>query len=136
MDAIKTSRDRPPRCGAERLNDGLDLPGCGGRYLPASHHIRHSRGRDRPVAHRHRLAARVRELREDLATVPVHGGHHRGQRTDGFVGVYRGLIIVVLATAVDKHVTGNDQANPEPCQLTQQPGQVRIGEVAVVNHSL
>jgi hypothetical protein len=68
--------------------------------------------------------------------MPVHGGHHRGQRADGFVGVYRGLIIVVLATAVDKHVTGNDQANSEPCQLTQQPGQVRVGEVAVVNHSL
>src|SRR5215471_21401926 len=107
MDSIKASRDRPARRSAERLNDGLDLPGCGGRYLPASHRIRHSRGCDRPVAHHHRLAARVRELREDLATMPVHGGHHRGQRADGFVGVYPGLITVVLATALDKHMTGN-----------------------------
>src|SRR5260370_24017005 len=110
MDAVKAGRDRPAWRGAERLDGGLDFPGCGSRYLPAGHHVRHTRWRNRTVACHHRLAARVRELREDLATMPVNGGRDGLQRADGFVGIDRGLIVVVLAAAVDEHVTANDQA--------------------------
>src|SRR5712671_3449222 len=136
MHAVKAGRDRPARRCAERLDSGLDFRGCGGRYLSASHHVRHTRWCYRPVACHHRLAACVRELCEDLATVPVHGGRGRLKRADDVVSIDSGLIIVVLATAVDKHVAGNDQANPEPSKLTQQPGEIPAGKVAAVDHSL
>src|SRR5215831_3117004 len=115
--AIKASRDRPSCRGAERLDSGLDFRRRGGGYLPTRHYVRHVRWRDRLVAYHHRLAACVRELRKDLAAMPVHGGRDRPKRADGFLGIDRGLIVVVLTAAVDKHVTGDDQANPEPRKL-------------------
>ncbi len=136
MHAVKAGRDRPARGGAERLDSGLDFPGCGGRHLSASHHVRHTRWRDRSASCRHRLAACVRELREDLATMPVNGGRDGLKRADGFVGIDRGLIVVILAAAVDKHVTGNDQPNPQPRKLTQQQGEIPAGKVAAIDHSL
>ena len=78
----------------------------------------------------------MRELREDLATMPVNGGRDGLKRADGFVGIDRGLIVVILATAVDKHVSGNDQANPQPRKLTQQQGEIPAGKVAAIDHSL
>jgi hypothetical protein len=41
-----------------------------------------------------------------------------------------------LAAAVDKHVTGDDQANPEPRKLPQYPSEIPAGKVAAIDHSL
>ena len=38
--------------------------------------------------------------------------------------------------AVDEHVTGNNQANPELRKLTEEPGEVLAGAVVAIDHSL
>src|SRR5258708_12892552 len=121
MHAIKAGCNGPACSGAESFDSGLDFPACGGTYLSASHHVRHIRWCDRPGIYRNRLAARMRQLREDLATVPVHGGGDRRKRADGFIGIDPGLIVVVLAAAVDKHVTGDDPSPPPPPRLPHHP---------------
>ena len=105
-------------------------------YLGFTRRLHHAAGqsvgdrrrRQRTVVGNPRLAACVRDLREHLAAVPVHGARQPGEPGHHRVGVDPDLTRSVAAARMAEHVAAQDQADPVPGQLRVHRNQL-VGDL-------